>query len=341
MARHINIPIFIPHLGCPNDCVFCNQRIISGKSSFSAEEVIPIIEEALTTVNGDDDAEIAFFGGSFTGIEPELMEKLLIIANGYLKSGRISSIRCSTRPDYINTDVLDTLRYYGVGTVELGLQSVCDDVLAVCRRGHNFESEAKAVRLIKEYGFRLGGQMMIGLPASSPEDETATARFIVNSGADEARIYPTIVFCGTELQKMESEGKYRALSLDEAVSRSSRVFDILVNGGVKVLRVGLCDSENLHNDTTYHSGPNHAAIGELVENEYYYDKICGQLQRINFEKHSDLIVYAHKGHTSKIIGQHRKNKTRLLQKYGFSSMRVYEQMNIPEYSVSLRVEERK
>ena len=341
MEKHVNIPVFIPHLGCPNDCVFCNQRIISGKKEFYADEVIPIIEEALSTVSDNCKKEIAFFGGSFTGIDKCLMEKLLIISNQYLKSGRINSIRCSTRPDYISADVLNILKKYNVETVELGLQSVSQDVLNLCKRGHNFDAEINATRLIKEWGFRLGGQMMIGLPGSSLEDEIATAKFIVQADCDEARIYPTIVFKDTELQRMADRGEYNSLDLDEAVSRSAKAFAILIEGGVKVLRIGLCDSENLHSDKTYHSGPNHAAIGELVENEFYYNLICEKLQGLKFDNQSDLILNVPTGHTSKVIGQHRKNKIRLFQRYGFRSIKVCESNNVSEYSVFLKVEERK
>ena len=153
--RHINIPVFIPHLGCPNNCTFCNQRTISGVTEFDPESVARIIEESLSTINKDDTAEIAFFGGSFTGIDRELMKKLLVIANSYLKRGRISSIRCSTRPDYINEDVLQILKHYGVTTVELGLQSTSDDVLLACKRGHTFENEIEACRKIREAPFMI------------------------------------------------------------------------------------------------------------------------------------------------------------------------------------------
>ena len=339
--RHVNIPIFIPHLGCPNDCVFCNQRIISGVNQFSPDSVIPIIESALSTTKSLDDVEIAFFGGSFTGIDEKLMENLLKIAHGYLIQGRISSIRCSTRPDYINDNILDTLKDYGVTTIELGLQSVSDAVLRVSKRGHDFNAERLAVSKIKARGFRLGGQMMIGLPGANEEDEIQTAKFIVESGADEARIYPTIVFKGTELCEMTKKAEYTPLTLDEAVVRSSRAFEILVNAGVKVLRIGLCDSENLHNDSTYFSGPNHAAIGEMVESEYYYSVITRKLLSLKPSDKSSLTLTVAKGHTSKVIGQHRKNKIRLLSEYGFKSVKVIESEFVTPYQVILGEEERK
>ena len=338
--RHINIPVFIPHLGCPNDCVFCNQRIISGVKEFCADDVIPIIEDALSTADENDYKEIAFFGGSFTGIEPVLMENLLIIANRYLIRGRIDSIRCSTRPDYINTEILEMLLRYGVRTVELGIQSVSDKVLDKCRRGHHFDAAQSATQLIKSYGMKLGCQMMVGLPGATVEDEIETAKFIVAAGADETRIYPTLVFKHTELCRMSELGEYMPLTLDEAIERSAAVFSVLINGGVKVLRIGLCDSENLHSDESYHSGPNHAAMGELVENEYYYNLIRGSIDSRCQYHNSRLTVYVPKGHVSKVVGQHKKNKIRLLQIYGFKELKFIEDSSINEYSVRLKIEER-
>ena len=186
--RHVNIPVFIPHLGCPNQCVFCNQRKISGVKEFSIDEVKDIIDRALTTVSVDDEVEIAFFGGSFTGIERDTMISLLEIAHSYIELGRVKSIRCSTRPDYINEEVLSILKRYGVKTIELGLQSSSDKVLEITKRGHCFEAEEKSCAMIVENGFELVGQMMIGLPGSDLESEIRTARFIVSSGAGGARI---------------------------------------------------------------------------------------------------------------------------------------------------------
>lgn len=339
--RHINIPIFIPHLGCPNNCTFCNQKTISGVKSFEPESVIPLIEEALSTARDGDSVEIAFFGGSFTGIERDLMEKLLSIANAYLKQGRIESIRCSTRPDYINDEILDTLKAYGVDTVELGLQSVCDKVLCACNRGHTSYDEKVACNKIIEKGLKLGGQMMIGLPESTLDDEIETAEFIVANGASEARIYPTIVFYDTELYNSALRGEYIPISVEDAVERSAEVFGIFVKAGVKVLRIGLCDSENLHNDETYFAGPNEAALGELVVNRYYGKLLDEKIQDLKFEKNSLLYVYVSKGHVSKVIGQHKKNKIRLLKEYGFSEIKIVESDAVSEYDVFLRIEERK
>ena len=239
---------------------------------FDISTVKDIIEDSLSTAGEDSEAEIAFFGGSFTGIDRALMIRLLEIAYSYVKDGRVKSIRCSTRPDYISEEILDTLEKYGVKTIELGLQSVSEDVLLKTKRGHSATDEEKACRMIVDQGFELVGQMMIGLPGSDLEKELMTADFIISMGAVGARIYPTVVFCDTELSLMTRLGEYKPLSLDEATERSARVFDRFVKAGVKVIRIGLCSGENLSSDKTYFAGPNHPALGELVLNNYYYNK---------------------------------------------------------------------
>ena len=184
--RHINIPIFVPHLGCPHTCVFCNQRSISGHLDFDPVTVRDEIENALSTL-GERDAEIAFFGGSFTGIDRSLMLYLLGVAKEYIDSGKVSGIRLSTRPDYIDREILDILRDHGVTAVELGLQSMSDRVLSSCSRGHDSSTAERACALVCEYGFELVGQMMIGLPQSSAEDEIYTAEKLCEMGVMAAR----------------------------------------------------------------------------------------------------------------------------------------------------------
>ena len=315
MSRHVNIPVFIPHLGCPNKCVFCNQRKISGVERFDVQSVRAIIDSALDTVEADADCEIAFFGGSFTGIDRDLMISLLEIGFSYIKRGRVSSMRCSTRPDYINEEVIRILKDYGVRTVELGIQSSSDRVLLASKRGHTYEDTRRACKMIVDSGLTLGGQMMIGLPDATAEDEINTARLIVESGAKEARVYPTIVFKETELCDMTLSGGYTPLKLDEAVERSSAVLQIFIKNGVKVLRVGLCDSDNLHSEESYFAGPNHAAIGELVENELYYKLIRDELLKKKNCEAQMLTVFCARGHTSKVIGQNKRNKAQLIREF--------------------------
>lgn len=308
MSRHVNIPVFIPHLGCPNQCVFCNQRTISGVDRFDPSTTRDIIETALKTIEDDCEVEIAYFGGSFTGIDRELMLQLLEIAHDYIKSGRVKSIRCSTRPDYISNEILDILSEYGVKTIELGLQSSSDKILLASKRGHTFIDEVRACKLIKSRGFDLIGQMMIGLPDSAPEDEIETAQFIINSGASGARIYPTVVFQDTELCAMCRDGRYKPISLDDAISRSAAVYEMFLEKNIDVIRVGLCSSENLSSESTYYAGPNHSALGEMVLNKVYLNKIITKASEIVLSCNDIIKITVARGELSKAIGQKKRNK---------------------------------
>ncbi len=336
--RHINIPVFIPHLGCPNHCVFCNQRSISGVKEFDPTTVKDIIEEALSTSGDDCEAEIAFFGGSFTGIDRSLMIELLEIGYSYVLKGRVKSIRCSTRPDYINEEILTILKHYGVKVIELGLQSSNDRVLEISGRGHSFEDEKKACRLIVDAGFDLIGQMMIGLPGSTPESEAETADFIIKSGAVGARIYPTVVFYDTELAALTKCGSYKPLSVDEAAERSARVLERFVCANVDVIRIGLCASENLRSEQTYFAGPNHPAIGEIVESRLFLKRITDEYKKLS-EKPKSIKIIVNKGSLSKAIGQKKINKTKLKEMFGLNNIEFSQSNDLDKYEISLITEE--
>lgn len=340
MKRHVNIPIFIPHLGCPNQCVFCNQRTISGVNDFEISDVKKQIEDALLTIDSNCEAEIAFFGGSFTGIDHELMVSLLKLAYEYVSLGKVKSVRCSTRPDYINHETLDILKKYRVDTIELGLQSSSDSVLTLSKRGHSKADEENACKMITERGFTLIGQMMIGLPGSTLEDELETARFIVKSGAKGARIYPTVVFYGTELCEMSKVGTYSPIEFTDAVERSAKVLQIFLDSNVDVIRIGLCSSENLVDDEKYYAGPNHPAIGEMVESAMLYNKITDMLEDGKSYSDITLKVFVAKGCLSKAIGQKKTNKNRLIREYGFADVKIAESESLSGYELMIE-EERK
>lgn len=337
MSRHVNIPIFIPHLGCPNQCVFCNQRTISGVSEFDESCVRSQIEEALSTIEPDAKVEIAFFGGSFTGIDRDLMVTLLSTAYECIKLGRVDAIRCSTRPDYIDEEILAILKEYGVKTIELGLQSASDDVLALTKRGHDFEAEKRACRMIVDAGFSLVGQMMIGLPGSDIESEIRTAEFIVSMGAMAARIYPTVVFRETELCRMAECGEYQPLTLNEAIERSATVLEIFDAAKVDVIRIGLAASENLSSSETYYAGPNHASLGELIENELYYRKIKKILAGKNISSNSHINILVPIGSLSKAVGQKKKNRLRLASDFPGTSIRFSESDLLSGYGVLVNI----
>lgn len=265
--KHFTIPIFVPELACPNRCVFCNQHSISGcHQQPEPDEVREIILQHLKTIpEKDSHIEIGFFGGSFTGIEPELQALYLDVARSFLYAGRIHGIRLSTRPDYIDADALKLLKSYGVTTIELGAQSLDDEVLMLSGRGHTVRDVEKATALIREAGFKLGLQMMTGLPGDTPEKALETARRIVELGAVCTRIYPTLVIRGTELEKRWRAGVYSPQSLDEAVVLAARLLEIFREAGVEVIRVGLHPSEDLLVGNDLLAGPFHPNFRELAE----------------------------------------------------------------------------
>ena len=313
--KHANIPIFIPHEGCPNGCVFCSQKKITGSDERADRNIIPEIEQALSTLDPEKyDTEIAFFGGSFTGIDRAVMERLLKDAYSFIKSGRVSSIRLSTRPDYINEEILGILKNYGVVHIELGIQSSDNAVLQASKRGHTAETSLKACEMIVNSGFVLGGQMMIGLPKSTLKSEIDTAKMICSAGASESRIYPTVVFRHTELCSMAQSGSYIPLSNDEAAVRAAECYKIFMQNGVKVLRVGLQSSENLHCENDVYGGANHPAMGELCESKVYYGIILDRVSEIlsSYRGEKTLILECPYRDISKVSGQKKENKKALL-----------------------------
>ena len=336
--NHVNIPIFIPHLGCPNSCVFCNQRFISGVEEFVPEKVREEIETVLASVRTTGaECEIAFFGGSFTGIDRELMISLLDLAEEYVKSGDVSGIRMSTRPDYIDDEIIRILKEYTVSAVELGIQSFDDMVLAASKRGHTADDSRRAMKLLRSAEFDTVGQMMIGLPASTLESEIECAREICRLGASAARIYPTIVFRGTELSACTDSGEYRPLTVSEAVSRSADVLEVFLEHSVECLRIGLCESENLHSDTSYYKGPNHPSIGELVYSEIYRRRLFNELDRLDVRCKS-VRVTVPAGDISQAMGQKRRNYELITEKYGVKSLKFIQDSALSKYSIVIETD---
>lgn len=325
--QHRNIPIFIPHLGCPNQCVFCNQRSISGCRAFREETVTEQIEAVLATLPPHAEAQIAFFGGSFTGIDRGMMLRLLDAAERYVEAGRVASIRLSTRPDYISDEILEILSRYSVRTIELGLQSMDDRVLAATRRGHDADTARRACRSVVEAGFELVGQMMIGLPAATPDSEVATAEEICRLGASAARIYPTVVFYDTPLCDMTQNGCYIPLSLDEAVKRSAEALGVFARNNIPVIRIGLCPTEDLFSPERVLNGPRHAALGELVWNEYYYCETLSALKSRGLLG-ADVELTVPVRTASKVAGQGRRNLLRLFKEHGTRVRRIIEDQNV-------------
>ncbi len=270
--KHCNIPIFIPELACPHQCVFCNQEKISNTFSVpTPNEIGKTIDSYLETIPAGTKINIAFFGGSFTGIPEAEMISYLKVAHIYVKTGSVQGIRISTKPDYITNPILDILEQYGVTAIELGAQSTNDKVLVKSGRGHKFDAIENAVKLIRKRNFELGLQMMLGLPYDTLELALQTARDIVRLKADTTRIYPTVVVEGTVLEKMYKKGEYQVLSMKDAISWSKEVLKIFNEAGVKVLRVGLHPSEELELGKSLVAGPIHPSFKEMVLSELWSD----------------------------------------------------------------------
>lgn len=281
MKKHAIIPIFIPHRGCPNECVFCNQRKITARTAApTVDEVKNRIDTWLTTLGEVPTVEIAFYGGSFTGLELAEQSSYLAIAKGYKDRGLIDKIHLSTRPDYIDSEILNNLKVYLVDTIELGVQSFDDEVLRRSNRGHTSTAVYEAVSLIKEHGFEFGIQLMIGLPGDSLETCIYSAKETVKLKPSLTRLYPTIVIDDTELLKMYERGEYQPLSREEAVTRTVAMYRILDDAGITIMRVGLKSTDIIGEGGSINGGTYHPAFRQLVEGRIARDKIDSQLDRI-------------------------------------------------------------
>ncbi len=276
MKKHRNIPFFVPFAGCPNRCTFCQQEKITGTDADPLpESEAACFDRMMQDCQGISDSEnqIAFFGGSFTGLPRERMCALLERASYWIERGLASSVRISTRPDCIDREVLSILKAYCVTDVELGVQSMDDAVLLACRRGHTAGDSRRAAALLQEEGFRFTGQMMIGLPRSYPKTEYQTAKELCAMGAVEARIYPTVVFAGTELYRQTLAGTYQPLTDIEAAERIAPCLDVFWQNGVKLLKIGLQSSEAV---TDAPFGARDGSIGELSYGVLYADRLISE-----------------------------------------------------------------
>lgn len=315
--KRSNVAIFVPHNGCPNQCSFCNQNEITGcNKKVTKDDVISAVETALHSRGYYDESEIAFFGGSFTGIEPEYMEMLLSTAYEYVSKGLFKGIRISTRPDYINQDILDTLKKYGVTSIELGAQSMVDEVLEANKRGHTAQDVEKASRLIKENGFSLGLQMMTGLYKSDDDKDIFTAQQLSLLQPDTMRIYPTIVLKDTELAVLCLTSRYLPQSLEQAVELCARLLDFFDNMNIRVIRLGLHDSPSLKKD--YIAGPYHPAFRELCESRRFVNRFLDFIKNNdNLTDTKSYTIEVNPSYISKALGQKRAN-IMLLKELGYN-----------------------
>lgn len=292
-----NISLFIPHLGCPHKCSFCNQNTITGKQTQpGADDVRAAVETALKKKNYD--YEIAFFGGSFTAIDREYMLSLLKAAYDYVKDGRVNGIRISTRPDCIDEEVLDILKKYGVTSIELGAQSMDDEVLRANFRGHTAEDVENASRLIKSYGFELGLQMMTGLYLDTDEKAVQTAQKIIDLAPDTVRIYPTVVLKNTYLAKLYEDELYKPQTVDDAANLCTKIVPMFEKAGIRVIRLGLHSSPELKKNMI--AGAFHDSFGEIVKSRYMLNKILKYPP-------ADYEIMVNSKSVSQLKGQQKRN----------------------------------
>ena len=321
-AKNSIIPVFVPHLGCPNDCVFCNQRRISGHMSpAGAETVRNAIENAAALTPSGTKRQLAFYGGSFTAIPAAQQIELFEAARPYLEDGTVSSIRLSTRPDAIDGAVLARLKRYGVTTVELGAQSMCDEVLELSGRGHSSSDVEEASRLIKAAGFELILQMMTGLPGDTDEKSVETARRIIALRPDGVRIYPTVIIRDTALYDLWKTGRYAEHTVEDAVRVCAKLTAMFDEANIPIIRMGLNPTEDLSGGDAV-GGAYHPALGELVRSRMMLDK--ARLLLKDAAPESSVVLGVNRSDVSKMAGQHRRNIDTLKTEFRLKVVKIRE-----------------
>lgn len=312
--KQYTIPIFIPHKGCPNSCIFCNQKKISGQiKNVDLSDVDNIIKTYLSYYKDiSKKIEIAFFGGSFTGIDINLQIDYLKVAKKYIDNGEVNSIRLSTRPDYISEEILEMLKKYGVDTIELGVQSMDDKILSIAKRGHTSQDVIRASKLIKKYNIRLGHQIMIGLPNSTMETEIYTIRECIKLKPTQLRIYPVYVIEDSELYDMYNSREYTPLSIAEAVKRCVAVVKECQSEDVAIIRLGLQSTSEITSSNSNIFGPVCDNFAEYVIAAIIREHIEKYLKK---DQNEDIIVHVPRKYVSVTVGPKKINKIYFENKY--------------------------
>lgn len=328
--KHNNISIFIPHQGCKHTCSFCNQNVIAGtQKQPTAEDVTEILSQAIDSIKNKADTEIAFFGGSFTAINQQYMCALLQAANAFVGQDKFAGIRISTRPDAIDDEILTLLKTYNVTSIELGAQSMCDDVLRLNERGHLAVDVIHASKLIQSYGFSLGLQMMVGLYGDSVEGGYFTASEIAKMKPDTVRIYPTVILKNTRLAALYLSGEYKPMPIEAAVLLCADLLLYFMEHEIKVIKLGLHASNDIETDML--GGIYHPAFKELCENQIYLKNATELLLKQNS---TNVNVYVKNGNIPKMVGQKKVNIEKL-SKLGYR-VKVIERKELKDYEVIVK-----
>jgi len=330
-SKKITVPFFISHQGCPHDCLFCDQRRISG-----AEGTLPTAEEITAKVTawrasaGAVPLEVAFFGGTFTALQPSIQDALLAPISPFIISGDVTTIRISTRPDCIDTETVRRISAQGVGIIELGVQSMDDRILDAAGRGHTAADSIAAIRCIKNLGLTVGTQLMPGLPGDTLAVSMASLDKVIMAGADFIRLYPVVVLRGTGLARLYEQGEYKPLSIEDGVTFCKLMLHKAVNSGVEVIRIGLQASVDLNADNII-AGCFHPALGNMVKSELFFDLLCKLFSNLNTEP---VTINCHPYAMPEVFGYKGRNLERL-NEMGFRSVTVKPELFCSRYDVNV------
>jgi radical SAM enzyme (TIGR01210 family) len=337
--RHYIIPIFVSHRGCPHDCIFCNQKKITGQGGdVRGEDVKNKIEEYLQTIPKENVVvELAFYGGSFTAIPMDQQQELLEAVQPYIAQGAIQHIRISTRPDCIDIKVIELLKAYKVQIIELGVQSMDEDVLRISNRGHNDQDVRNSVALLKQYGFTVGVQVMVGLPGDSEQKSIATVKSLIELKPDIARIYPALVITNTYMEQLYYRDEYKPLSLDAAVEICKKLLILFEKNHIEVIRIGLQPTENILEGKEVVAGPFHPSMRQLVVSSIYREMLEYMLK--DEEEIKQLEILVNPRDISDLLGQKRNNIEAIKTHKKIETVTVIQSKDLAMQSIVLKYSE--
>ncbi len=334
MKQYYTIPVFIPEKACPFRCVYCNQYAIANTIKLPEPlEIKEKIELYLSSIPSDATIKVGFFGGSFTGMNIEEQNQYLDVVSPYIKSGEIDSIQLSTRPDYISPEILNNLKKYNVKIIELGVQSLDEEVLLHSGRGHTINDVRNASNMILDQGLELGLQMMVGLPKDNFERTMGTANEIISLGAHYTRIYPTLVIKDTHLEQLSQSGLYKPLSIEESINWCKELIKLFDQHNVTVLRIGLHPSEGLLTGKNLIAGPFHVSFKELVMTSLWGDLLTSRVEGTTGNK---LIITVSSKNLNCAIGHKAINKKMLLG--NFNDVQFQADDNLSGLQYNIRIE---
>ena len=317
------VPVFLPQVGCPHQCVFCNQGAITGKvlplpktrwmnpdvlAGYATQEIDRHLGYRRDSFR---QTEISFYGGNFLGLEENTIHRLLETAAGYVRAGTVHGIRFSTRPDTVNRNSMGLLSGYPVQTVELGVQSMDDSVLERSARGHSANESVLAASLLKEKQYRTGLQMMAGLPGESEHSAMETARSIISLAPDFVRIYPVLVVRGSPLEHLYRQGLYKPLYLDRCIARVKDLFALFLENDIPVVRIGLHANEGFDSGGELVAGPYHPALGQMVVSELFFDRAAEAIEAAESAPDKGIHLHVHPKMISTLRGQKNTNIRKL------------------------------